>query len=144
VEKCSVEKVVWTLKIVYAATKEQEEYINCLINYIYSNIFPHYFDDEKIVEFENLGVLSLHGEHISYNGTMKEAFQIISSLQSLIAIIESLEPNYIREHHRKLFQRNIRLLGRYGISFPFLIDQFVNRRKEVLSIYSHPANQWLI
>jgi hypothetical protein len=139
-----VEKVVWKLKIVYAATKEQEEYINCLINYIYSNIFPHYFDDEKIVEFENLGVLSLHSEHISYNGTMKEAFQIISSLQSLIAIIEALEPNYIGEHHRKLFQRNIRLLGRYGISFPFLIDQFANGRKEVLSIYSQPANQWLI
>ncbi|RAK19398.1 hypothetical protein B0I26_10618 [Anoxybacillus vitaminiphilus] len=132
------------MKIVYAATKEQEEYINCLINYFYSNIFPHCFDDSEITVFEHLGILSLQEEQIKYNGTMKEAFEIISSLQSLIAVIESLKSNHIREHHRKLFQKNIRLLERYGISFPFLIEQFTNRRKAVLSMYSQPANQWLI
>jgi hypothetical protein len=132
------------LKIVYAATKEQEEYIDCLINYFYSNIFPRYFDDSEITEFENLGILSLQGEQIHYNGTMKEAFEIISSLQSLIAIIESLNSNHILEHHRKMFQKNIHLLEKHGISFPFLIEQFTNRRKAVLSMYSQPVNQWLI
>jgi hypothetical protein len=132
------------LKIVCAATKEQEEYINCLINYFYCDIFPRYFDDSEIAEFENLGILSLQREQIHYNGTMKEAFEIISSLQSLIAIIESIKSNHILEHHRQLFQKNIRLLEKYGISFPFLIDQFTNRRKAVLSMYSQPANRWLI
>jgi hypothetical protein len=132
------------LKIVYAATKEQEEYIKSLIDYFYSDIFPHYFNDDEIMEFENLGVLSLEGDCIHYNGTMKEAFHIISSLQSLIAIIESLEPIYIRKHHRNLFQKNIRLLEKYGILFPFLIEHFTNRKKMVLSQYSQPANQWLV
>jgi hypothetical protein len=132
------------LKVVYAATKEQEEYIHYLINYFYSNIFPRYFDDSEIKEFKNLEILSLKGEHIRYNGTMKEAFKIISSLQSLIAIIESVKMNPIPEHHRKLFKKNVHLLERYGISFPFLIEQFTNRRKAVLSMYSQPANRWLI
>jgi len=137
-------EVVSTLKIVYAATEEQERYIQILADYFYSDIFPYYFSDEEIIEFEKWGVLSLQGDRIQYNGTMREAFQIITSFQALIAIIQSLNPDYIREQHRKLFERNAQLLERYGILFPFSIEQFTNRRKFVLSQYTEPNNKWLI
>ncbi len=68
------EKVVWTLKMMYAATPEQEHYMQYLLNYFYTDVFPYYFDDEQIRQFEEWGILSLDHEHVAYNGTMKEAF----------------------------------------------------------------------
>ncbi|SFA51592.1 hypothetical protein SAMN05192569_103119 [Parageobacillus thermantarcticus] len=53
------------MKTVYAATKEQEEYINYLVNYFYTNIFPYYFTDEQIHEFEKLQVLSLQEKRVN-------------------------------------------------------------------------------
>jgi hypothetical protein len=133
-----------TLRVVYAATKEQEEYISSLVHYFYSDIFPRYFDDDEIMEFERLEVLSLQGESSTYNGTMKEAFQIISSLQSLITIIECVESNGVCDEYRNLFERNIHLLRQYDIMFPFTIEQFSQKRAFIFSIYSLPKNNWLM
>jgi histidinol phosphatase-like PHP family hydrolase len=132
------------MEIVCASTKEQEEYINYLVNYFYTNIFPYYFDDEQIQAFENLQILSLKGEYVTYNGTMKEAFQIISSLQSLITVIEYVGKSGDCKRYRDLFERNIELLRRYGIAFPFTIEQFMNKRHYPCSMYLPSQSSWLM
>jgi hypothetical protein len=136
--------VVRTLKVVCASTKEQEEYINYLVNYFYTNIFPYYFDDEQIREFEDLQILSLQGKHVTYNRTMKEAFQIISSLQTLITVIEYVGKSGDCKRYRDLFEQNIELLRRYGIVFPFTIEQFMNKRHYPCSMYLPSQSDWLI
>ncbi|GAJ40948.1 YhcU family protein [Saccharococcus caldoxylosilyticus] len=132
------------MKVVYAVTEEQEEYMNYLVRYFYTNIFPYYFADEQIQEFEKLRILLLDGEHVTYNGTMKEAFQIISALQSLITIIEYIGENGDYERYRYLFERNIDILRRYGITFPFMIEQFANKRRYPCSAYFPSSSKWLM
>lgn len=132
------------MKTVYAATKKQEEYINYLVNYFYTNIFPYYFADEQIHEFEMLQVLSLQEKRMKYNGTMKEAFQIISSLQSLITIIEYVGKSGDCGRYRDVFQRNVELLRRYGVAFPFAIEQFAAKRQYPCSVYLPSQNEWLM
>ncbi|WP_027409818.1 YhcU family protein [Anoxybacteroides tepidamans] len=130
------------MRIVYAATKEQEEYIENLIRYFYSHVFPRYFDDDQIKQFEYLQVLSLSNN--DYNGTMREALQMISSLQSLLTIIECIEVNGVNEEYRHMFERNVRLLEQHGILFPFTIDQFQKKRPFIFSMYSPPSNDWVM
>jgi Family of unknown function (DUF5365) len=132
------------MKMVYAATKEQEEYMNYLVNYFYTNIFPYYFDDEQINKFENSKILSLPREYVTYNGTMKEAFQIISSLQSLITVIEYVGESGDCKRYRDLFERNVKLLRRYGITFPFTIEQFMSKRHYPCSMYLPSQSDWLM
>ncbi|BAD74851.1 hypothetical protein GBL_2993 [Geobacillus kaustophilus GBlys] len=138
------EKVVWTLKMMYAATPEQEHYMQYLLNYFYTDVFPYYFDDEQIRQFEEWGILSLDHEHVAYNGTMKEAFQIISALQSLITVIEHIGEHGDLEQYEWLFVRNQKILARHGIAFPFHAKQFTCRRLWPCSVYAPPASQWVI
>lgn len=130
------------MRVMNAATREQEEYVEGLIQQFYSHVFPRYFDDEQIREFEQLNVLSVSLDR--YNGTMREAFQMISSLQSLLTIIECIEANGLNEEYRHLFERNVRLLEQYGIAFPFTIDQFREKRPFIFSMYSPPATDWIM
>lgn len=130
------------MRVMNAATREHEEYIESLIQHFYSEVFPRYFDDEQIREFERLQILSLPNER--YNGTMREAFQMISSLQLLLTVIECIEANGINEEYRNVFERNVRLLGQYGVAFPFTIDQFREKRRFIFSMYSPPQSDWLM
>jgi hypothetical protein len=127
------------LRVVYAATREQEEYVERLIQHFYSHVFPRYFDDEQIQQFECWQVLSLSSNH-DYNGTMREAFQMISSLHSLLTVIECIETHGINEEYRHVFERNVRLLEQHGIAFPFTIEQFQKRRPFIFSMYSPSSN----
>ncbi|KXG09991.1 DUF5365 family protein [Anoxybacillus rupiensis] len=130
------------MKVVNAATKEHEEHIGDLIHCFYSEVFPCYFDDEQIQKFEQLQILSMEG--LRYNGTMKEAFQLISALQSLLTVIECIEHHGIQEGYHHLFERNVQLLEKFGISFPFTIDQFRKKRRRIFSMYSRPQNDWVM
>ncbi|QPA31486.1 DUF5365 family protein [Thermaerobacillus caldiproteolyticus] len=132
------------MRVVYAATKEQEEYISSLAHYFYSHIFPRYFDDEQIEEFQHLQILSFQGGEFTYNGTMREAFHIISSLQSLITIIECIEENGGYDEYRNLFERNVTLLSQYGIVFPFTLEQFSKKRPFIFSKYAPRENDWFM
>lgn len=132
------------MKTVYAATKAQEEYIHYLINYFYMNIFPYYFTNEQIHEFENLQILSLQEKHMKYSRTMKEAFQIIASLQSLITVIEYVGKSGDCGRYRNVFQRNVELLRRHGIAFPFAIEQFAAKHHYPCSMYLPSQSEWLI
>jgi Family of unknown function (DUF5365) len=136
--------VARAMNTAYAATKEQEGYIHYLVNYFYTNIFPYYFADEQIHEFEKWQVLSLQEKRVKYNGTTKEAFQIISSLQSLITVIEYVGKSGDCGRYRDVFQRNVELLRRYGIMFPFAIEQFAAKQHYPCSMYLPSQSEWLM
>lgn len=130
------------MKVVYAATPEQETHIEELVEYIYGEIFPRYFSDEEIVKLENLNVL-VHNDEI-YNGTLKEAFQLISSLQALIAVVETVKDEEILLSHREIFEKNVKTLDEFGYSFPFNIEQFRAQKEELsISKFGKPANLYL-
>lgn len=128
----------------YAVTPEQENYMHYLLHYFYTDIFPYYFDDEQIRQFEELGILSLDHEHVTYNGTMKEAFQIISALQSLITVIEHIGEHGEHEQYEWLFERNQNILARHGITFPFQARQFTRKRVLPCSMYVPATSQWVM
>ncbi|QOR67265.1 YhcU family protein [Cytobacillus suaedae] len=130
------------MKVVYAATPEQETHIEELVEYIYGEIFPRYFTDEEIVKLESLNVL-VHNDD-NYNGTLKEAFQLISSLQALIAVVETVKEEEILLSHREIFEKNVKTLDEFGYSFPFNIEQFRAQKDELsISKFAKPTNLYL-
>ncbi|WP_243291901.1 DUF5365 family protein [Bacillus sp. FJAT-47783] len=134
------------MKIVVASTEEQEKYIEELVQQMFTEIFPMYFPDKKVEELEEMSVLK-PDDSADYNGTLKEAFQIMSSLQALIALLENVqEAERNKEKYREMFEKNLRTLEQYGYKFPLSYDQFlsVSTREEVFSRYIKPANKWII
>jgi hypothetical protein len=131
------------VKVVIASTHEQEEKIQELINYMYFTIFPDYFTDEEIHQFEDLQVLHTTTRHFEYFGTLKEAFQVISSLQTIISIIENSSNELVYE---EMFYNNTQILQDFGLFFPFSYEQFLEGEncKHNLSMYSKAANELLV
>jgi hypothetical protein len=128
------------VKIVFAPTPGQEEEICGLVSYIYSSVFPLYFTDEEISEFDQLKVLHTPEDF----NTLKDAFQVMASMQTVISILES--PS-LDEQYAALFNRNVSTLQEYGLFFPFGFEQFVEARtmkNSIFSIYIKAANEVLI
>jgi hypothetical protein len=128
------------VKIVFASTPSQEEEINGLVRYIYSNIFPLYFTDEEICQFERLKVLHASEEF----NTLKDAFQVMTSIQTLISILEASE---LDEQYSLLFNKNVENLQEFGLLFPFKYEHFEEVRSiktNMLSIYSKADNELLV
>ncbi|MFL6562082.1 MAG: YhcU family protein [Bacillus sp. (in: firmicutes)] len=128
------------MKIVFASTPSQEEEINGLVRYIYSNIFPLYFSDEEICQFEQLKVL-----HTSEDfNTLKDAFQVMTCIQTLISILEATQ---LDVQYASVFNKNVETLKEFGLSFPFKYEHFEEAktiRTSMLSIYSKADNELLI
>lgn len=136
-----------SVKVLFAATEEQEEKIIELIDYLYTNIFPQYYEDEDIEEFKEMGVLYTSKNHFEYFGTLKDAFQVISSLQTIIAILEERSFKKLDKHYKELFNQNVAILEKYELSFPFYYQQFDESDKSSemsFSIYKKAANDMLI
>lgn len=133
------------MRIVFASTEEQEHYIEELIQTMYEDIFPRYFSDETIDQLDELSVLKPHSEDLHYNGTLKEAFQIMSSLQALTALLDHLDDQQ-GEEQRNLYNRNISILKKYGYKLPLTFDHFLASREkaEEVSKYGKPANKWIV
>lgn len=131
------------MKIVYASTQEQENEIRELVMRFYRDIFPLYFSDDKIQEFERTKVLTLSAKKLNYHGTMKEAYAVIASLQTLISILESADP---KAKYEWVFYNNAQTLNEYGIHFPFSYEQFTEEQGlgSILSVYAKAANQLLV
>jgi hypothetical protein len=130
------------VKIVFASTPSQEEEINGLVRYIYSNVFPIYFTDEEIREFEQIKVLQTNQYH-DYS-TLKDAFLVMASMQTVIAILESPSPD---EQYADIFNKNVSNLQEYGLFFPFELEQFIqakNLKSNYFSVYTKAANELLI
>jgi hypothetical protein len=128
------------VKIVFASTPSQEEEINELVRYFYSNIFPLYFSDEEIHQFEEFKVLDTS---LDFN-TLKDAFQIMTSIQTVISILESTP---LDEQYETVFNKNVATLKEYGFFFPFDFEQFVDGKSlksSMLSIYTKADNELII
>ncbi|WP_142255317.1 DUF5365 family protein [Bacillus sinesaloumensis] len=132
------------MKIVVASTPEQEHHITELIDYMYSSIFPNYFEDEYIGKLEEWNVLTPKEEDAYYNRTLDKAFKVISSLQAIIAVLETIQEEGCQENHEDIFTKNVKILNDYGYLFPFKIEEFQRENNtQSLSKYSKPANQYL-
>lgn len=128
------------MKIVFASTPSQAEEINGLVRYIYSNIFPRYFTDEEICQFEQLKVLHPSEEF----DTLKDAFQVMTSIQTLISILEFSQ---FDEQYSIIFNKNVKSLQEFGLFFPFEYEHFTEgkiTKTTMLSIYSNADNELLV
>ncbi|KYC97100.1 MULTISPECIES: DUF5365 family protein [Heyndrickxia] len=135
------------MKVLFASTKEQEEKINELVNYFYSDIFPYYYEDEEIAEFKSIGVLKIEKHHFEKIGTLKDAYQVIASLQTIIVILEEKIHKKMNKRYEELFNHNVQILNKFTIPFPFFYTQFNSNQKistESFSIYKSAANEMLI
>lgn len=131
------------MKIEYASTPEQEHHISELVDYIYSSIFPIHFSDDYIMKLCELKVLTPKEEDMYYNSTLSKAFHVISSLQALIAVIETVQCEEIKDNHEEIFEKNVNTLSEYGYSFPLKLEEFSCVRAEVFSQFSKPTNHIL-
>jgi hypothetical protein len=132
------------VKVVYASTPEQEEKIKELIQRFYSDVFPIYFSDIQIREFEQLRVLHTSERSFEDFGTLKDAYSVITSLQTLCHILEG---NHFNQQYDALFNRNVDTLNEFGLSFPFRYENFLETRNvkdDNLSLYSRADNEMLI
>lgn len=115
------------MKIEYAAIEEQEKFIEELGEKIYRDIFPKYFLEKDIQSFKNQGVLSFM-EH-AYQGTLKESFTIMTSLQTIHTVLTKTNlQDSVRDE--VLFDKNCTILNHYGLHFPFVFSDFKQNRIE--------------
>jgi len=132
------------LKIVFASTPGQVEKVEELAQYFYTNILPMYFSDEDIREFEKHEVLNTTKELNDNFSTLGEAFRVITSLQTIISILESGD---FEDKYLDVFEKNAKTLRTYGIYFPFHYHQFIDaldKESDYISIYSKAANEYLV
>jgi hypothetical protein len=132
------------MKVRYASTLLQEEEIDQLIDYMYTDIFPRYFSEDEVEYFRKMKVLHTPSRHHDYTGTLKDAFEILSSLQLIIALIEANEKQALGERYKKIFERNVQILQQYHLHFPFTLDQFERPKKYVISTYTPVTNELLV
>ncbi|MFJ5715089.1 YhcU family protein [Neobacillus sp. NPDC093127] len=128
------------MKIVFASTPSQAEEINGLVRYIYSNIFPNFFSDEEIRQFEDLKILHPFEDF----NTLKDAFQVMTSMQTLISILES---SPLADQYEAVFNKNVATLKEFGLFFPFEFEQFIEAKcmkNPMLSIYTRADNELII
>lgn len=112
------------MKVVYAATTEQQTKIKELTEYIYNRVFPYYFPIEKITQFMDERILLISEEDAVEVDTLKDAYQVISSLQTIISILESLSYRPLSEKYQVLFEMNVHTINDYGVHFPFTFTDF--------------------
>lgn len=108
------------MRIVKAATEEQEIYIEELVSELYQ-VFPVYFSKQQLKELKQQGVLDFK-EHL-YKGTLDEAFQIITSLQLIHTLLTKSKRQWVLKD-RELFDKNSRKLNTCGLHFPLTSSDF--------------------
>lgn len=134
------------VKVVYSSTYEQEQRIEELVSYFFDFIFPKYFPENEISHFKKIGVLKSE----AYAGTLRRAYQIMTSLQVITTILEKNEPYSTDLKTEILLSKNIQLLNENGKFFPFFSHHFLqsieeNEQNEENStvVYEEPSNQFL-
>ncbi|MFJ7677074.1 DUF5365 family protein [Peribacillus sp. NPDC097264] len=140
------------MKVVSPSTEEQEQEIADLVERFYESVFPSYFTKDEILHFKEIGVLQPNKGRFTYNGTLREAYQVMTCLQVLLTILDKEEKVNTKAIERKsdeLFKRNITLLNECGIFFPFDSNHF-NRMSEHVGMEGLPmynvqvANSYLV
>ncbi len=132
------------MKIVYASTPDQEKKIIELVRKFYSSIFPLYFLDKEIKEFERKKVLQTSAGYLDYIDTLKEAYRVIVSLETIAAILET---TVLEGRYKAIFDKNVHTLQEFDLFFPFEFQHFHGKKlmnNELISIYTKAANDKLI
>ncbi|KAB7704898.1 hypothetical protein F9802_15140 [Bacillus aerolatus] len=133
------------MKVLIASTMEQEEKITELIRQLKEEIFPRFFEMEELERMCEYGVLHLTESHFELFSTLRDAFQLIASLQTIISILETEEPASLPPHYQEMFERNTMILQEFDVSFPFFLSHFTNKKSHVSYLaYATPANTFLI
>ena len=114
------------MKIVFSSTVEQEQEIEDLVSKFYHSVFPKFFTEDEIHHFQEIGVLQANKNDFSYNGTLRDAFQVITCLQVIMSVLEKKAENHsaLSIKLEKLFEQNNTLLNQCGIFFPFNYEHF--------------------
>ena len=129
------------MKVVFASTPEQRIKIMELTKQLYSDVFPNYFTDEEIEEFKKQNILRVTTNQFEQMDTLKDAYQVIASLQTLTLILEGETLDY---QYMETYYKNVSILEEYGVQFPFDFHQFVDSKNDQISIYTKVANDLLV
>ena len=132
------------MKVVFASTPDQQEEITELIKRLYFEVFPNYFTDQQISEFQKQNILHLSTSQFEKLDTLKDAYQVLASLQTLIHILQSED---LGDQYMETFYKNTSILGEYGLYFPFEFAEFIEckeTRNDSLSIHTKVANELLV
>ena len=132
------------MKVVFASTPEQRVKIKELTKQLYSDVFPNYFTDKQIKEFEKEKILQFTSNQFEQLDTLKDAYQVIACLQTLILILET---DNLDDQYMETYYKNISILEEYGVQFPFEYNQFTDSKvvkDQHISIYTKVANELLI
>ncbi|KMY53137.1 hypothetical protein AC623_03360 [Bacillus sp. FJAT-27231] len=133
------------MRVIIASTTEQEEIINELVRQLKEEILPLFFEKEELQAMYKLGILQLTDDHFQLFGTLQDAFQVISSLQTIISILETGEPASLPLHYKEIFEKNTAILQKFDIRLPFFLSHFHNKKSMVLDLScATPANIYLI
>lgn len=107
------------MKVVFAATSEQEEQIEALVDKMFHHVLPHYFTKKELQTFSDMNILKPTDKCTE---TLGDAYSVMVSLQTLLHLLEN---EGMREEHYPLFMKNIEILDRFDISFPFSFNHFI-------------------
>ena len=129
------------MKVVFASTPEQRIKIMELTKQLYSEVFPNYFTDEEIEEFKKQNILRFTTNQFEQIDTLKDAYQVIASLQTLTLILEG---ETLDDQYMETYYKNVSILEEYGVQFPFDFNQFVDSKNDQISIYTKVANDLLV
>ncbi|MDQ0232369.1 DUF5365 family protein [Metabacillus malikii] len=134
------------MKVVVASTEEQERHISELVDQLYTEIFPKFFPDDEIKGLKDKHVLKPQETDQMYNSNLKDAFQIISSLQAIVAVLEHIDDCKHVEDYQNMFERNSMNLNNFGYYFPLTFAQFKHAESQSgeFSQYVRPANNWIV
>ena len=129
------------MKVVFASTPEQRIKIMELTKQLYSDVFPNYFTDEEIEEFKKQNILRFTTNQFEQMDTLKDAYQVIASLQTLTLILEG---ETLDDQYMETYYKNVSILEEYGVQFPFDFKQFVDSKNDQISIFTKVANDLLV
>ncbi|MGG3574254.1 DUF5365 family protein [Bacillus gobiensis] len=118
------------MKVVIAATEEQQKYIEEMISKFYSHIFTRSYTANEIAAFKKQGVLNL--SESQYNGTMDEALQIISCLQTIYILLEeNCDPQNSNELDLHRLEWNFNKLRSFGLQFPYSSESIHSGKQHI-------------
>ncbi|MGE1114922.1 DUF5365 family protein [Priestia megaterium] len=129
------------MKIAQAAPPEMENYIEELTEQLRYDLLPRYVSVDKLNPDELLNP-DYCTDHL-YNGLLDEALQVISSLQTIIAVIEAIKHRPIEESDCEQFEKNIAILKKYGFLFPVSIECFAKENNLITYSYESFYNSYI-
>ncbi|WP_042349921.1 DUF5365 family protein [Bacillus massiliigorillae] len=115
------------MKIVFSSTDEQEQEIETILFNLRSTILPSYILSQDLDKYNEMGLLQFSNYSNKYNGTLREAYQLMTALQTVATIIDYVSKSVECQQYEDLFNRNAQIINNFGLFFPFTLQCFRNR-----------------